>query len=439
MHYLFEGLLEYYRDRSNARHRRLFGRALARVWKAVRFSWWMTTMLHRFPGTSDFDQRIQEAELDYLTHSRAARPRSRRTMWGCRFEAARKTPWTLLARGYRLCSTAAGEAAAREGAMGLTLRQIEVIRAVMIAGTIAGAARLMNVAQPGVSRTMKHIESALGIKLFVKKAGRYVPTDEARDIFAQLQEVHRKSTTCNFPSVSWSEGRGVELALGSVPSIAHAMMPEAIAGLMRLYPDIRINFDILRIEEAIDYLLLGKGELVAMSYHLTHPSITFEPLSKGHLVCIAAREHPIAGRTEISARRDRRASAHRYRPARSLRGDHGGHIREEKLEYRTPIRARSAHGLCAGQADLGIAVIDAFTVGHIADQEMAVIPISEDTEFQTYVAYRADAASPAMPSRLVTTLRRVMDESTRRSRGGPRYITTGYGRTKETYLRIDRK
>jgi p-hydroxybenzoate 3-monooxygenase len=48
------------------------GRALARVWKAVRFSWWMTTMLHRFPDTDSFGQRIQEAELDYLVHSKAA-------------------------------------------------------------------------------------------------------------------------------------------------------------------------------------------------------------------------------------------------------------------------------------------------------------------------------------------------------------------------------
>ncbi|WDZ80501.1 4-hydroxybenzoate 3-monooxygenase (plasmid) [Ensifer adhaerens] len=72
VHYLFEGLLEHYQDRSNAGVDAYSVRALARVWKAVRFSWWMTTMLHRFPDTGDFDQRIQEAELDYLTHSVAA-------------------------------------------------------------------------------------------------------------------------------------------------------------------------------------------------------------------------------------------------------------------------------------------------------------------------------------------------------------------------------
>ncbi|WP_431323859.1 4-hydroxybenzoate 3-monooxygenase [Rhizobium sp. YTU87027] len=72
VHYLFSGLIEHYQDRSNAGIDTYSQRALARVWKAVRFSWWMTTMMHRFPDTGDFDQKIQEAELDYLTHSRAA-------------------------------------------------------------------------------------------------------------------------------------------------------------------------------------------------------------------------------------------------------------------------------------------------------------------------------------------------------------------------------
>ncbi len=72
VHYLFSGLIEHYRERSNSGIDAYSQKALARVWKAVRFSWWMTTMMHRFPDTGDFEQKIQEAELDYLTHSRAA-------------------------------------------------------------------------------------------------------------------------------------------------------------------------------------------------------------------------------------------------------------------------------------------------------------------------------------------------------------------------------
>ncbi|MBB4419588.1 p-hydroxybenzoate 3-monooxygenase [Rhizobium leguminosarum] len=72
VHYLYSGLVEHYRERSNSGIDAYSQKALARVWKAVRFSWWMTTMMHRFPDTGDFEQKIQEAELDYLTHSRAA-------------------------------------------------------------------------------------------------------------------------------------------------------------------------------------------------------------------------------------------------------------------------------------------------------------------------------------------------------------------------------
>jgi p-hydroxybenzoate 3-monooxygenase len=70
--YLFAGLREFYLDKSPAGLDAYSQKALARVWKAVRFSWWMTTALHRFPNASHFDQRIQEAELDYLVHSDAA-------------------------------------------------------------------------------------------------------------------------------------------------------------------------------------------------------------------------------------------------------------------------------------------------------------------------------------------------------------------------------
>ncbi|MBM2710167.1 4-hydroxybenzoate 3-monooxygenase [Mesorhizobium caraganae] len=70
--YLFAGLREFYLDKSLGGLDAYSAKALARVWKAVRFSLWMTTMLHRFPDTGEFGQRIQEAELDYLVHSQAA-------------------------------------------------------------------------------------------------------------------------------------------------------------------------------------------------------------------------------------------------------------------------------------------------------------------------------------------------------------------------------
>lgn len=72
VHYLHRALAEFYHEGSEAGIDAYSATALARVWKAVRFSWWMTTVMHRFPDTGPFGQKIQEAELDYLTGSRAA-------------------------------------------------------------------------------------------------------------------------------------------------------------------------------------------------------------------------------------------------------------------------------------------------------------------------------------------------------------------------------
>ncbi len=72
VHYLANALAEFYGEKSSAGIDAYSQTALARVWKAVRFSWWMTMLMHRFPDTEPFDYKIQMAELDYLVNSKAA-------------------------------------------------------------------------------------------------------------------------------------------------------------------------------------------------------------------------------------------------------------------------------------------------------------------------------------------------------------------------------
>jgi p-hydroxybenzoate 3-monooxygenase len=70
--YLAWALVEFYREGSTAGIDSYSDKALTRVWKAERFSWWMTSLLHRFPDTGPFGRRLQLAELDYLVTSRSA-------------------------------------------------------------------------------------------------------------------------------------------------------------------------------------------------------------------------------------------------------------------------------------------------------------------------------------------------------------------------------
>ncbi|MCU1360536.1 MAG: 4-hydroxybenzoate 3-monooxygenase [Ilumatobacteraceae bacterium] len=72
VHYLFRGLHDALSAGSTTGLDTYSATALSRVWKAVRFSWWMTTLMHHFPDSGEFGTKIQEAELDYLASSQSA-------------------------------------------------------------------------------------------------------------------------------------------------------------------------------------------------------------------------------------------------------------------------------------------------------------------------------------------------------------------------------
>lgn len=72
IHYLYHGLVDHYQNGDDSGLDGYSQKALARVWKAQRFSWWMTNLLHRFPEATEFDQKLQRTDLDYLFSSDAA-------------------------------------------------------------------------------------------------------------------------------------------------------------------------------------------------------------------------------------------------------------------------------------------------------------------------------------------------------------------------------
>ena len=72
VYYLFNGLKKHYLFNDDKDLKNYSTKALSRVWKAIRFSWWMTTTFHKFPEQTSFDQRIQDSELEYLENSIAS-------------------------------------------------------------------------------------------------------------------------------------------------------------------------------------------------------------------------------------------------------------------------------------------------------------------------------------------------------------------------------
>ena len=307
----------------------------------------------------------------------------------------------------------------------LTLRQIEVIRAITIAGTVKGAAELLGVSAPGISRVMKHTEAQLGIRLFSRVHGHFSPTNEARIIFDQINGVFDRVEKLQQSIDAMKRGATAHFSFGSVPSIARHMVPLAVGRLRATFPDLEMSIDILKIEEVVDYLLLKRGEVVAMSYKIDHPGLMSHPLTSGRLVALLPETHPLAARDQVNLADLAVERLIGINPEDPYGRILAGPFLAAGLPFNLSIRARFGQTVIAlvGQG-LGVAVIDEFSVSGPMPAGIAVRPIAETTSFRTYAVVNADTPRSAHTDVFISALRAAMQA---RNGGGAKARTDDEG------------
>ena len=294
----------------------------------------------------------------------------------------------------------------------LTVRQSEVVRAIMLAGTVKGAADLLGVSAPGISRVMKHTETQLGLRLFSRNHGRFTPTNEAQGIFAQINEVFAKVENLQFSIDGLKRGSGGVFSFASAPSIAQHILPRAVRRLRGHFPELRMNINILKIEETIDYLLLKKGELVAMSYKIDHPGLISHLLAAGRLVAVVPAAHALAERREISIAELAAHPLIGIDPSDPYGKILAAPFHDRGLPFELSIQARFAqtvYSLVA--ANLGVAVLDEFSMAALETPGVVVRPIAEPTSFKTYGVVNAEVSRSIFADELIEFLTLEMREA----------------------------
>ncbi|MFN3524445.1 MAG: LysR family transcriptional regulator, partial [Paracoccus sp. (in: a-proteobacteria)] len=260
----------------------------------------------------------------------------------------------------------------------LTLRQVEVVRAVMIAGTIQGAANLLNVSAPGISRLIRHTEDGLGIRLFERRAGVFVPAAEAHAIFAMLEQVHRRMDTLNAAVGALQKGHDFTLSFASAPSIAQFIAARVIRGLRQRFPDLDIDLDILKIEETLDYLLLEQGEVVIMSSPMDNPAVQNTPLGEGRIMAIMPEGHELAEKSAVSIRDLIRYPFIGVDPTDPYGRMLARPFDDAGLTPRHAMRGRFAQTIVSlVRHGLGVAVIDEFSVAEVYMSGLVRRPLIE--------------------------------------------------------------
>lgn len=173
--------------------------------------------------------------------------------------------------------------------MAMSLRQLEIFRAIMMAGSISEAARLLFIAQPSVSRILQVTEDRLGFLLFERVRGRLYPTPEAKRIYEEVETAYAGVQRVDDLVRALVEGRSGKLNVVCSPSLGVHLVPRAIARFNRRYPELPIHFEPLTHNNLIPRVLFGKNYLGVSMFEVVHPNLAAEPLARVPLVAVAPR------------------------------------------------------------------------------------------------------------------------------------------------------
>lgn len=121
----------------------------------------------------------------------------------------------------------------------LNLRHIEAFRAVMLAGSVVGAAELLSVTQPAVSRTIAQMELRLGYALYQRRGRRLVPTAAAQALFREVEQVYGGIERIAQVAQDLRHHRAGALRIAVLPALAQWLVPHALAQFMQDRPQVR--------------------------------------------------------------------------------------------------------------------------------------------------------------------------------------------------------
>lgn len=269
----------------------------------------------------------------------------------------------------------------------MTLRQIEVVRAVMLTGTIGGAAQMLNVSAPGISRLVKHTEESLGLRLFERKAGLFTPSVEASAVFDQVREVYRGVENLQLAVGALQRGEDVRLAFASAPSIAQFIAARVLKRVRNRYADLFVDLNILKIEETVDYLLLERGEFVIMSSAVQNAAIQNEKIAEGRLAVILPEGHRLSSMPVISVANLRDEPLISVDPADPYGALLAEPFRQAGIPMKHSMRGRFAQTVVSlVRHGLGVALIDEFSVAEVYMPGLVRRSLAEEIKVNTYVA-----------------------------------------------------
>jgi DNA-binding transcriptional LysR family regulator len=177
-------------------------------------------------------------------------------------------------------------------------RQLEAYNAVMRTGSVTGAARLLHISQPSVSRLLAELERSTGFALFTRAGRGLAPTREGRRFHQAVESLFLGIDRLTATARRIRESVGDSISVGTIPALMHDLVPAAVAGLRTAYPDTETHVAVGNTPGLVEGVLLQQYDLGVISG--SFPRQDLHTLCEISLpcVCLVPSDHALASSPE---------------------------------------------------------------------------------------------------------------------------------------------
>ena len=293
----------------------------------------------------------------------------------------------------------------------MRLRELEIFNGLMKARTTVGAADLLGISQPAVSKALKHLECHTGLTLFKRVGGRLCPTPEAEVLYRNVSNVFARLETIDRIAQDLRGGRGGTISVAATPTLGSSLLGKAVARFRRQHPEVQIIFRSITSHDVARRVAGGEADFGTVHSTVDLAGLEAEALMRAELVCIMPKSHPLADQAAVSLQDVMPYHLISYRPGTAIGKRITSAFHAAGLDKPVDIQTSLSSTACLLTAQgSGIAITDPFTIMTTGFPSLAVRALRPRIGIGVDLLFSRENPSSSIAMKLVEQVRTVATE-----------------------------
>lgn len=284
-------------------------------------------------------------------------------------------------------------------------QHLAAFRAVMLTGTVSGAAELIGRSQPAVSRMLKKLDEELGVTLLERRRGLVVPTRMAHLLLDEIERAYVSLDALRTFASRLAKGQGGEIVLGVMPALGPCFLPRVLSRFRERWPETKVTLNVLMSVQVEEWAASQQIDLGLAETPFRRTGFESEIFSSVPYIAAVPRDHPLSTRDCLYPTDLPDGPFISWTPFVSA-----SHLLDQAFNaYGVQVEpicetTFSAPAYEMVKNGMGIAVVDPFTAIHQRDERAVLVPFRPTIPFN--VGLMRPVSKPSNP--MIDTLLELM-------------------------------